>query len=207
VLKRSLDHARIAIAAATLALASPVLPALSADANGNFALEGAGQANCTRFLEALEADSTEVLIFGGWMHGYLTGVNRYERDTYDVVTWPSQEQQLRFLANVCESNRDARFIDAVALMARQLRDERITVKETPIPIGELKDGSPIVLYPSTLERIRHRLNELQPGSFPAPMSRDWDMSLGEALRAFQRDKRIAETGLPDPDTLLLLFRE
>jgi hypothetical protein len=198
---------RLILAAASVGSALSSSMVLSADANGEFALEGAGQASCSRFLQALEEDSTEVLIFGGWMHGFLTGVNRYESDTYDVVTWPSQQQQLRFLQNVCQGNRSARFADAVELMVRQLRDERLTVKEPPITVGKIKDGSPIVLYPSTLKRVRQRLNELQFGTFSAPLAGDWDAELGDALLAFQRSADIAQSGLPDPDTLLRLFRE
>lgn len=207
MLKCLTARALTATGAVSIALLVSVAPVLAADANGDFALEGAGQAGCTRFLKALEEDSTEVLLFGGWTHGYLTGVNRYESDTYDVATWPSQQQQLRFLANVCESNRDARFFEAVALLAQQLRAERITEKEPLISIGTLADGSKLALYPSTLERIRKRLNELQFGSFPAPLARDWDAKLSDAVLAYQRRSGIEPSGVPDPDTLLRLFRE
>lgn len=179
----------------------------AADVNGEFALEGAGKASCARYLKALEEDSTDVLLFGGWMHGYLSAINRYESGTYDIATWPSQQQQLQFLANVCRGKPQARFFEAVALMADQLSGERLAEKEPLVNVGQLSDGSMLSLYPSTLERVRARLNELSPGSFTEPLSRDWDDALQSALKSYQVSLQIEETGLPDPETLLRLFRE
>lgn len=183
------------------ALVLSVEAALAADANGDFALEGAGLAKCERFSKSLSEDSTEVLVFGGWMHGYLSGVNQYRPDTYDIATWPSQKQQLKYLGNFCAQHPDRRFFEAVAAMVIQMTPERLVVKESAIQIDDS-----LRLYPSTIARIRDRLVEagfLKNGSATGAA---WGDTLQTAISEYQRQQGLEDTGLPDEATLLRLLR-
>lgn len=175
--------------------------ALCADAKGDFALEGAGLAQCSRFSKALAEDSTEVLVFGGWMHGYLTGVNQYREDTYDIATWPSQQQQIKYLGNFCSQNPQRRFFEAVAAMVIQMTPERVVAKEKPIAITKT-----IQLYPSTLARVRARLIAAGHLESSASTGGEWGPRLEASLKAYQESRGLKETGYPDEATLLSLLR-
>ena len=181
--------------------------AQAADSNGSFALEGAGQASCSSFVDAMNTRSTDVVLFSGWLQGYLTGVNRYESAVYDIATWPTQEQQLQFLLSVCRSNTGVRFFDAVGVMVDQLREYQLLEEEELIVIGTLPNRAQLTLYPSTIKLMRKRLNALILADFSLPVSGVWDDELQEAVLAYQQGVGLPATGLPDPDTLLRLFRD
>ena len=79
--------------------------------NGRFAIEGAGLATCAAFTQARQArnpdDKNAAAVnsyarFIGWVEGYLTGVNRYLGDTFDIAPWQSAELYGVIIGEHCE---------------------------------------------------------------------------------------------------------
>ncbi|MFK7829521.1 MAG: peptidoglycan-binding domain-containing protein [Congregibacter sp.] len=196
----------LALLLALLAGGSLLSPATSAaDKNGDFALEGAGRATCSRFLTAVDEDSTEVLLFGGWLHGYITALNQLNEQTYDIVTWPSVQQQLQFLAGYCRENSKQRFFNAAAAMVEQMRPYRLQSRETLVQIPFSAGDGSVSVYPSTLRRVKESLSSKGFLDGSAPFTEVWDTTLETALKDFQRAKSLSVSGAPDSETLLLLL--
>jgi hypothetical protein len=63
----------------------------AADKDGRFAIRGPGLMTCGEYVQAREARSPLYHQFGGWLDGYLTGVNQYRAATYDITTFETTE--------------------------------------------------------------------------------------------------------------------
>ena len=178
-------------------------PALAADENNHFAVRGAGIASCTQFLESREARSEQYFQFGGWMNGFLSAVNRYEDDTYDVVPWQSADSLASALANYCSQNPDQSFHGAMVLMIQTLRPDRLTHRSDMLTIEVDGSERPIRLYQASLEQVMARLG--QAGYEVGTADSEFDDQDRQALADFQLAEGLPVTGLPDQATLLRLF--
>lgn len=193
------------IALVTVPFLAPSL-AGAADGNGDFALEGAALAPCPRFVDAVENDATEVLLYGGYVQGYFTAINQTTADTYDLLTWQSPQQQFGALVGYCKQNPEHRFFRAVAAMAQQLMADRIVDRADVVAI-DVPDGRPMLRYPKTLDRVRAKLVA---GDYLSADEADgettaWTEDLAAALSAFQEANALEPTGLPDANTLVVLL--
>ncbi|MEM1434128.1 MAG: peptidoglycan-binding domain-containing protein [Pseudomonadota bacterium] len=177
------------------------LPSQAADKDGSFRVKGAGSSTCAYFLDAVTERGKEFVSYGGWLDGYLSAMNRYEAGTYDVVSWQSTELLLASLLRYCQANPETSFHDAAAQLAETLKRTAIRSKD-PIVVTE-HDGIAAAMYQETLMRVQRRLR--QRGFYENDPSGQFDEATRNALLAFQRDKNIDETGLPDQATLTRLL--
>ena len=153
-----LRYAAAAILAGTTALAGTIAgPALAADENDQFAVRGAGIANCQQYLDARDSRSQQYFQFGGWMNGYLSGINRFQEDTFDMAPWQSPDFLASALANYCNQNPDESFHNAVLLMAQSLAPQRLETRSEPVDIPAEGAEQPIRLYEAVLERAQAAL--------------------------------------------------
>jgi hypothetical protein len=182
-----------------LALASP--PARAADADGRFMVKGAGTATCERFLTARREKNAEYVSLAGWLDGYLSFMNQSEDRTFDVAPWQGTELLLSAVAVECRRNPQANFHGAAYRVATSLRPGRLQAKSPPVTATV--DGKSLVLYAEVVTRIQQRL-KLRGLFAPEPNGR-YDADTTAALRAFQRDQQLPETGLPDQLTLAKLL--
>jgi hypothetical protein len=201
----SIRHAMGAVVLAGLiAGTAPGAPALAADEEGLFAVRGAGIADCTQYLEAREARSQQYFQFGGWMNGYLTGLNRFEEGTFDLVPWQNADFLASALANYCSQNPDQSFHNAVVLLAETLKPQRIESRSERVEIPVEGEEQPLRMYRTTLQRVQAALNE--EGYDAGPADGEFGEATAQALRALQQDTDGLEvTGVPDQGTLLRLF--
>jgi hypothetical protein len=189
------------ISIAMLALLAPgALQAM--DAEGNFAIKGAGITSCAQYTQALEAESRELYLFAGWIDGYLSAVNQFQEETFDVAPWQTTELLARLLGEYCQRNPEAQFMLAVTQMLRSMFPARLQTSSEPV---EMKSGdNTTFLYKAVLQRVQEALNErgyevVADGAF-GPQTQ-------QALEAFQRENDVPVSGLPDQQTLMLLLRE
>ncbi len=175
--------------------------AIAADKAGSFALKGAGLASCTRFVEALQSESREALLFAGWVHGYLTAMNEVNDQTYDLLPWQQPNMVLLSLDQYCRANPELRFFQAVAAMRRSLESQRLTEQSDliEIPTG----GKRVRLYRTTIEKLQIQLAEL--GHDGVRPTGEFDEVTRAALIEYQRDRNLPATGWPDQNTLKSLF--
>ena len=193
---------RAAVTASILLLAQGGVPsARAADVAGRFALEGAGIADCSRFAQAYAEGSDETLLFAGWVHGYVSAFNQLQPDTFDIVPWQEADLLLASLADYCASNTGIRFFDAVGAMIRLLVADRITAQS---PVVEIRthEGA-IRLYETTIAAVKAKLNAA--GFDAGAPGAAFDESASKALAAFQAQRGLAATGLPDQATLKALL--
>ena len=68
------------------------LEAHAADSGGQFSVEGIGGSTCENFVTAKSESSNAYYAFLGWLDGYMTGINQYAPETYDITPWQSQNR-------------------------------------------------------------------------------------------------------------------
>ena len=98
------------------------LPALAADADGNYAVKGAGIATCADFAKAKEASEREYFMYAGWAEGFISAANLYEDSTFDIVPWQNTDVLATALASYCRNVPTQKFHLAVSRMMQGERE-------------------------------------------------------------------------------------
>lgn len=181
-------------------------PALSADQDGQFAVEGGGARTCESFL-AVEDDgeqgSVEYTYFMGWMQGYVTGINRFQPETFDLVPWQNTKILTLVLQGICQTDPQMTFFRAVDVMARVLSADRLQASSKVLQVGEGEDQ--IAIYEAILQRAQERLREK--GYLDAIPDGKYGPATQKAFESFQKDNGEEVTGVPDLISLYRLFAE
>lgn len=172
-----------------------------ADMNNRFAASGAGVATCSRFVEARTAKSEEYFLFGGWVDGYFSARNQFEKETYTLLPWQSIDVLSGFLTDYCNKNPQHAFQRAVMVMAQALIPDRLTKssKRIAVAVGPYKSD----FFVEVLIRLQKKLTAL--GFYHGTQNGQYDDDTASALRYFQKKNAIAVTGFPDQLTLYRLF--
>lgn len=105
------------------ALGVTSLPATGADAQGNYAIWGAGGRSCNQFARAA-GDTAQMASFRDYMMGYLTAVNTLSPDTYDAVGGESLETAIGWLGEYCDEHRMDSFERALGQLVVARHAER-----------------------------------------------------------------------------------
>ncbi len=187
---------------ASIFLAVMPLQSMAASSSGDFALKGYGQQSCSDFLAARETANTEYLRFGSWMLGYLSGYNQFVEDTLDIAPWQSADFLAAVVANICRADPDLTFFAAINQMTTALAPQRITSDPGRQQIGTGETRAE--LYSTMIRRLQVQLTER--GFFIGEANGEYNSITEAAVRAFQASEEIDETGLPNEQTLYLLFR-
>ncbi|MFQ5347222.1 MAG: peptidoglycan-binding protein [Rhodothalassiaceae bacterium] len=176
-------------------------PAVAADKDGRFAVEGGGVQPCSDFLAAAEKKGERFSYYLGWMQGYMTGLNRSEPDTFDLTPWQDGRLMALALRTFCKKQPETLLAHAVEYVALAMRDLRLRSAAPTVQAGAGRDA--ITLYAPVVKEIEQRLADL--GYFRRTPDESFDGDTGIALRAFQRETGIEVTGRPDQTTLYALF--
>lgn len=177
---------------------------LAATDSGKYAIRGAGLVDCQTYLDEQQKQSKAYLMIGGWLDGYITGVNQYANDTYDATSFESTELFAELIENHCKKNPKDRLFPVVNSIINQRWESRVT-KESPLVGIELGERN-VRIYRETLERIQTRLAEK--GYYELPATGQFDVNTIKAIAAFQETLDGYEaTGFPDQATLWALLAE
>jgi len=175
----------------------------AADKNGKYAVRGVGSSKCSQMVSAIDSKDQNVrkdavLLYTSWLNGYLTYVNRIEKETYDIVPLTDSSYLLAVIVGQCRSNPDA-LVDSISIqVVGALSKARIT-SESPLvalTVGDQK-GS---FRKATLIALQNKL--IASGHFKGKADGEFGTSSQKALRAFQKAEKLKETGFPDTDTLM-----
>lgn len=177
-------------------------PVQAASAKGQYAIKGVGLAKCKLYTAAQKDASNRYFQFVGWVMGYMTGHNRYAKDVMDIAPWKNTDLLAGWIGTYCKKNPDVLLVSASnrlidALRANRLRNSSKRVK------AEVK-GKGLVIYETILRRAQQMLSER--GYYKGTADGKFGPATQKAIRKFQKEKKIAVTGLPDQRTLLLIFR-
>jgi hypothetical protein len=171
---------------------------------GTYAVRGAGLIDCQTYLEERQKRSSAYLMIGGWIDGYLTGVNQYAADTYDATSFESTELFAELLRSHCEKNPADRIFPVLNAILRQRWEGRIREPSplTGIALGEFHAQ----MYQETIRRVQQRLADM--GLYQAEISGHFNAETISAIAEFQKTLEGFEaTGFPDQATLWALFAE
>jgi len=184
-------------------IAAPLAPgAHGADTAGQFQVRGSGLGTCAQFVDAYEARSDQLLLYGGWLDGYLSAVNQYAQDTFSVAPWEATEFLLALVYQNCEQRPEESFFAMANSMVVQLREQRL--RERSVRVTAEAGGETVHLFKETLERAQEAL--AAGGFYQGPADGAYGPATREALERFQRERGIPVTGLPDQVTLWALLR-
>ncbi|MEO0379379.1 MAG: peptidoglycan-binding domain-containing protein [Pseudomonadota bacterium] len=180
---------------------TPVAASAQSDAQ-SAAVESLGTRPCSALIAAQTEDETLYGAFGVWIGGYLTAANAYEDSTFDLTPWQPVELATAQIAVACKQQEDATIAAVTASYVKFLKDQRLTEKSELL---RLRAGDQAMfIYVSVLADIRARL-EAQGLTITDPEG-EFGASFGRVLQRYQRENNLAETGLPDTRTLILLYR-
>jgi hypothetical protein len=197
-----MDMLRLFSLAMIFGIVLHITPAQAASSDGKYAIKGVGLASCKLYAEEKKKLSNRYFQFVGWMVGYMSGHNRYAKDVTDIAPWQTTDLLAAWVGTYCKSNPKALLVAATnrliaALHANRLRSGSPRVKAE---VG----GKTVVIYEAILRRAQQMLSER--GYYSAAADGKYGPATQKAIRKFQKEKKIAVTGLPDQRTLLLIFR-
>ena len=176
----------------------------AADDAGNFAIKGGGQQTCAALLKAYETKSPDLGLYAGWVDGYLTGINQFTPQTYDMAAWQTSDTLLAMTQAVCKQlPAEKRVIDAFVEVVRAIQPGRVVKMDALIAL--MHEGKGTAAYSSVIIQMKERL--VGQGFDPGSTDDSFDALTAKALAEFQKAKGLAETGLPDQQTLYVLFRQ
>ncbi|MEK0082800.1 peptidoglycan-binding domain-containing protein [Benzoatithermus flavus] len=190
---------RILWLAAALALVSA--SAEAADGQGRYAAHGLGRTPCKHFVEVCEKGSDECKLTGTWIAGYLTAFNALNKDTFDILPWQPPELVAQGAFNLCKANPDAALVEAVTQVVRVLYPQRVQGASERVKIGDGKDT--VYLYKDTIKDVQEQL--IKTGHLKGKADGSYGPGTKAAIEAFQQDKGLPTTGVPDQRTLVALF--
>jgi len=171
--------------------------------DGSFSVDGPGRQSCAFFVDALETGDPQASIaFGAWTEGFLTGVNLFQEDTYDITPWQTPEVIMAKMRVFCENNPDVAYVNALGRLVTTLLPNR---QVAPSEVVQTRaDGRAVALPLWVLEQVRGVLEAMPAG----PLSTEkgmFDPEFAQRLRAYQLENDLPPTGLPDQSTLNRMF--
>lgn len=175
---------------------------LAADNQNRFSIRGVGLLTCEIYENERAAKSTAYQIFGGWIDGYITGVNQYAPETFDVLSFESSELVTELLSVHCKTHPKDLVFAVLNSMFIKLQDDRL---HTPSAHIEVKiDSRSVRLYEEVLRRIQTRLKEK--GFYTGKITGTFGKNEKKAMAAFQKSIGLEPSGFPDQVTLWKLLR-
>ena len=169
----------------------------AADASGHYAIDGIGSVRCDRFVADAEARNRRLSEYGGWVTGYLTALNRFNPETFDVTPWQGTQFLVLALVNYCRQNAELLFHRAVADLSEDLWPDKLAAQSDFVSVEQ--DGKRMLVYAEVVRRLQQRLKDL---GFPvSAVDGQYGPNTAGALRQFQTRQGLTPTGLPDQVTL------
>lgn len=173
--------------------------AFAMDSEGRFAIEGAGRQTCAAFTASADAGSADFRLYVGWVEGYLTGLNHYRPQTYDITPWQTTGLVVSLLQRFCERNPETRFVDAIGAFTNEIAGDRLEREAQVLRIERGDRGTllPVPVVEAVADELRAR-----------GLMREGDgggAAFAEGLARFQREAGLDDTGFPDQRTLYALL--
>jgi len=173
------------------------------DAAGNYYVRGFGSQSCARYLKERKARSAAYVAFRTWANGYVTSYNQFAADTYDAAANFDISAVAAMLANFCRTNQKSNFVSAVYAVTRELHKFRIEKRSPEVQVSAGKRK--LRVFVETLRRIQEVLK--QQGLYSGKVDGKFGKGTSAAISAYQKKRKLPNTGLPDGPTLIAIYRE
>ena len=175
----------------------------AADSKGHFAFRGIGGQSCKIAMGQIEKDPKEAVAMASWLMGYLTAANREQPDTFDISPVVAPDALLSAVAELCQAHPD---MPVESVFNGLLTVLSVARNRADSPIIETRSGNnsaPVrtetLIAMQTKLVVYGYLKGKPDGSFGARSE--------IALKAFQKDQKLPETGVPDGATVIRLLVE
>lgn len=177
--------------------------AVAADADGHYAVRGAGLVTCELYQRERQARSPAYLVTAAWVDGYITATNQRMADTYDVAPFESTELLAEVIAVHCADHPRNRLFPVVHSLLQKLYQDRLRQRseKQAVTAGERR----VDLYTHTVQRVQQAL--AREGLYHGAANGRFDAHTREAIQSFQRTVDFEPTGFPDQATLWRLLRQ
>lgn len=185
------------------AISCAALSAPAATTEGLFAARGIGAQVCDSISDTdEESRDASVAALSTWIAGYLSHANRVTPDRFEVTPVVDNRVLAAIVVQLCTQN-PAALIENV--FASVLDLTAAGGQPTESDLIELRNGDAVTtLRAAALAEVQQAL-----ASLDLLAQADIDGAYGprtrNALTAFQEQRSLAPTGVPDPVTLLNLF--
>jgi hypothetical protein len=178
-------------------------PLQAADSKGVYAVRGVGGEGCKAFNDQLKKDPQATMAAASWIMGYVTAANRMQPNTFDLSPVLGPTPLLRLLAGYCEKHPDQGVEKAFSQILRALA---VAHNKTESPIVETKSGKYSgSLRAETLIAMQTKLTDY--GYFKGRADGIYGPRVETALKTFQKDQKLPETGVADAPTIIRLLVE
>lgn len=186
----------------TAALLLAAAHARSADDKGQYAVRGAGLISCALYTRERAAQGDVYLATAAWIDGYVTGINQYASQTYDVLPFEGTELVMAILDRHCSEHPTDPVFGVLTNLLEKLWPDRLAQKseKTTIAMGEKETR----LYVEVIRRVQQRLQAA--GVYEGPISGEYSKQTAEAVQRFQESIGFEATGFPDQLTSWRLMR-
>lgn len=177
--------------------------AQASDDKGRFAVKGPGLATCKEFSDQMAQKSQNFYVMGGWLLGFITAHNLHQKETYDAASWQSGELLIGLMDSYCKQRPDDRFAEGVIRLVRLLMQSRLT-EESKLVVAQNGDNK-VAIYEAVMRRAQEEMKKQ--GFYSGVIDGLYGPGTKKGFEALQKANNIPETGVPDPRTLFVLFRE
>jgi len=187
----------------SLILSLVLIPSIgySSDKNNTYAIEGAGIASCSKFVESASKKDNHYYVYGGWVEGFLTASNQHQEQTFDLTPWQSTQLILKIIESICTENPKAKFHQVLNNLVPELSKQRISIGGKFVDIdGKRK----YVFQEEVILRMKKALTNKQ--LYTGGLTTEYSDELKNSVIKFQKKIHQNATGLPDQATLFELFK-
>jgi len=198
-----MKHARKMAAALCLTASFATGVAQADDGNGNYILRGVGAQSCKSFVEAEQTSPEAVSPYVNWMEGYISGLNRFQHETFDAAPVIASSNVGALVRNLCSVEPDIRFETAIARLMAFFKPYRIQNQSQLIEMT-VGDASAAVRQ-ETLRWMQEKLTEK--GLFSGDINGLFGSDTRSALSAYQQAQGLNVTGVPDTRTIMRFIQE
>lgn len=175
----------------------------AADAKGNFALRGIGSQTCQAMLDELQKQPGSAVAAASWVLGYISAVNRYEPETFDISPVTDAQSIFNVVVGLCKAHPEVRVQTITNDTLAALGRARV---KTDSPLIETKSGNTVAsVRVETLTLVQKRLNER--GFLKARADGNFGAQTEAAVKDFQKAEKLPVTGVVDSPTIIRLLIE
>ena len=178
----------------------------AADQQNKFSARGVGGERCETLVNIIGSRddaklSKHMPIFLGWIDGYISYINRIEKNTYNAVPFISGPEILALITQQCEAQPNMTIEETVHHTVSVLAKYKI--KQESQVVNVIIDNKSAYLYKETIFEIQHKLHEL--GFLKNPPDGSYNDTTIKAMQLFQKSQNIPESGLPTINTVIKLL--
>lgn len=198
-------HILLRLAAIIIAPFSLSTSLNAATSEGQFAARGIGAVQCQSLPDLLgdPADRTSRDQFVAWIAGYISYANRSTSGIFDVMPVQDNYGTEALVELICSQNPTLLVENVLFDIISAFSAGAVTEFSDLVTIEQ--DGKRVNVRAETLKRLQEKLVSLEILSSDA-VDGEYGPKTRDAIVAYQKSVSLAETGIPDPLTLFLLFK-